>query len=191
MIVRQPKTFIAAAFLAILLLAPLTASAETAQEGQIATVNGTALLRQDLDREIKMVSLSLARQGRPMDADQLKRYEGTIRENMISRALLLQKAQSAEISVKENLVDKALYLLMLFCCRFDRKHAAFPVDDDPVAGVDLIALTSLDRLSDDTCDIDRQGSPALVIRTVLHDRTGVVTAFAAAALAALDISHAG
>ena len=110
MTVIQPKTRFAAvaAMMAILLLAPATIIAAEAPAGQIARVNDTVLLRQDLDREMKLVSLKLARQGRPVDAEQLKRYEGEIRDTLINRTLLLQQAQSAGIDVKDTAVAKAL-----------------------------------------------------------------------------------
>ena len=110
MTVIQPKTRFAAvaAMMAILLLAPATIIAVAAPAGQIAQVNDTVLLRQDLDREMKLVSLKLARQGRPVDAQQLKRYEGEIRDTLINRTLLLQQAQSEGIDVKDTAVAKAL-----------------------------------------------------------------------------------
>ena len=79
MTVIQLKTITSAlAMMAILLAAPAIIIAAEAPAGQIAMVNDTAVLRQDLDREMKLVSLKLARQGRPVDPQQLKRYEGEI-----------------------------------------------------------------------------------------------------------------
>jgi peptidyl-prolyl cis-trans isomerase C len=106
----QPKTRFAAvaAMTAVLLLSPATIIAAEAPAGQIARVNDTVLLRQDLDREMKLVSLKLARQGRPVEGQQLKRYEGEIRDTLINRTLLLQQAQSAGIDVKDTAVAKAL-----------------------------------------------------------------------------------
>jgi peptidyl-prolyl cis-trans isomerase C len=106
----QPKTRVAivAALMAVLLFAPATILAADAPAGQIARVNDTVLLREDLDREMKLVSLKLARQGRPVDNEQLKRYEGEIRDTLINRTLLLQQAQSAGIDAKDTAVAKAL-----------------------------------------------------------------------------------
>lgn len=110
MTVIQPNRRFAAvaAILAVLLLTPAIGAAADAPAGQIAQVNDTVLLRQDLDREMKLVSLKLARQGRPVDAQLLKRYEGEIRDTLINRTLLLQQAQSAGIDVKDSAVAKAL-----------------------------------------------------------------------------------
>jgi peptidyl-prolyl cis-trans isomerase C len=94
--------------MAILLAAPAIIISAEAPAGQIARVNDTAVLRQDLDREMKLVSLKLARQGRPMDPQQLKRYEGEIRETLINRTLLLQQSQSEGIDIKDSPVAKAL-----------------------------------------------------------------------------------
>ena len=109
MTVIQPKTITSAlAMMAILLAAPAIIIAAEAPAGQIALVNDTAVLRQDLDREMKLVSLKLARQGRPVDPQQLKRYEGEIRETLINRTLLLQQSQSEGIDIKDSPVAKAL-----------------------------------------------------------------------------------
>jgi len=114
----KPKTIPTAvvAMMAIFLFVPEIGVAAEIPAGQIARVNDTALLRLDLDREMKLVALKLARQGRPADAAQLKRYEGEIRETLINRTLLLQQAQSMGIDVKDGLVAKAL----------DEFKAAFP-----------------------------------------------------------------
>ena len=78
------------------------------QAGQIARVNDQLLMREDLDRELKLVSLRLTRQGRPVSEAQLKHYEADIRETLINRTLLLQQSKSAGVDVKESLVTKAL-----------------------------------------------------------------------------------
>lgn len=110
MTVRTPKTMPVVAFVmaVILFFVPAIATAAEAPAGEIARVNDTILLRQDLDREMKLVSLKLARQGRPVDDAQLKRYEDNIRENLINRTLLLQDSKSKGIDVKDSLVTKAL-----------------------------------------------------------------------------------
>ena len=110
MTASKPKTIStgAVAMMAILLLFPAMTAATEVPVGQIALVDGTALLRQDLDREMKLVSLKLARQGRPVNAEQLKRYEGEIRETLINRTLLLQQSQSMGTDIKESMVIKAL-----------------------------------------------------------------------------------
>lgn len=102
------RTIAAIAMLAILLSAPVLAAAEDKPDRQIALVNDTTVLRQDLDREMKLVSLRLSRQGQPIDAQGLKRYEGQFRETLINRALLLQQSQALGIDVNPSLVTKAL-----------------------------------------------------------------------------------
>lgn len=94
----------AAAFLCSV---PAAVHAEKASAGRIASVNGTDLLRQDLDREMSMVKMRLTQQGRPVDAEQLKRYEDQIRDTLINRTLLLQQAQSLGIEANAALVTKA------------------------------------------------------------------------------------
>ena len=106
----QSKTIpaVAVAMMAILFFVPAITPAAEAPAGEIARVNDAAVLRQELDREMKLVSLKLARQGRPVNAEQLKKYEGEIRETLINRTLLLQQSQTMEIKVKDSLVAKAL-----------------------------------------------------------------------------------
>lgn len=76
-------------------------------DAPIAQVNDHTLMRQDLDREMKLVAMKLARQGRPIDDAQLSRYAGNIRENLINRTLLLQQCRAEGIGVKARLVDEA------------------------------------------------------------------------------------
>jgi peptidyl-prolyl cis-trans isomerase C len=104
------RTFfvIAGCLLTVFCMAPPTFAATKAPAGQIAEVNKTAITRQDLDREMKLVAMKFTRQGKPVDVDQLKPYEGKIRETLINRTLLLQKSQAMGIKVKDNLVKKAL-----------------------------------------------------------------------------------
>jgi peptidyl-prolyl cis-trans isomerase C len=106
--------------MALLLLLPAMVSAEEAPAGEIARINDTVVLRQDLDREMKLVSLKLARQGRPVNEAQLKRYEKDIRETLINRALLLQQSRDEGIDVKESQVTEAL----------DQFKAAFKDEQD-------------------------------------------------------------
>jgi peptidyl-prolyl cis-trans isomerase C len=102
------RTIVAIAMLAIPLSAPVLAAAEDKPDRQIALVNDMTVLRQDLDREMKLVSLRLSRQGQPIDAQGLKRYEGQLRETLINRALLLQQSQALGVDVNPSLVTKAL-----------------------------------------------------------------------------------
>ncbi len=105
----NPNMFFTAAISAAVLFcsAPAAICAEQSSAGRIASVNGTDLLRQDLDREMSMVKMRLARQGRPADAEQLKRYEGQVRDSLINRTLLLQQAQSLGVDANAGLVAKA------------------------------------------------------------------------------------
>jgi peptidyl-prolyl cis-trans isomerase C len=116
------KTFtvITGCLLAVTWMVPAAFAAMKAPSGQIAKVNNTAIMRQDLDREMNLVAMKLSRQGKQVDVDQLKPYEGKIRETLINRTLLLQKSQAMGIKVKDDLVKKAL----------DEFKAAFPNEKD-------------------------------------------------------------
>ncbi len=83
-------------------------AAATPSDGKIAVVNQTTVTRHDLDREMKMVALKLSQQGRHLNAEELKRYEGNIRETLINRALLLQQVESEKITVRDSQVAQAL-----------------------------------------------------------------------------------
>lgn len=74
----------------------------------IARVNDTTLLREELKREMKLVALKLTREGRSVSDEQLKRYEGQVRETLINRTLLLQESQSSGVEVPQKAVDQAL-----------------------------------------------------------------------------------
>lgn len=110
MIVSQNKTVlsIAVGMLAVLLIVPAISHAAAPSGKPIAMVNDAEISRQDLDRELKKVSLKLSRQGRPMSDEQLKRYEGNIRETLINRILLLQQSESEGITVRDSQVAQAL-----------------------------------------------------------------------------------
>lgn len=74
----------------------------------IARVNDTVLLRQELDREMKLVAMIFEREGRPLSDKQLVRSEKDMRETLINRALLFQKSQAMGIEVEKKRVEKAL-----------------------------------------------------------------------------------
>lgn len=88
-------------------LATLAPAADEAGH-PIALVNQTPVLRQDLDREIKLVALRLTLQGQHLDPEDLQRYEGQFRETLINRVLLLVQAQAMDIDVADALVVSAL-----------------------------------------------------------------------------------
>jgi peptidyl-prolyl cis-trans isomerase C len=107
--IRNTTIFaVAGSLLAVLWLVPATFAANKTPAGQIALVNNTAIMRQDLDREMQLVAMKLTRQGKPVNVEQLKPYEGKIRETLINRILLLQKSQALGITVKDGVVTKAL-----------------------------------------------------------------------------------
>ena len=61
------KQALIAALAVILVGLPSVHCAAQEPETQIASVNDQVIYRQDLNREMKLVSLKLARQGRPVD----------------------------------------------------------------------------------------------------------------------------
>jgi len=108
MVFKRTLPVFAAALALMFSALPGAAAQEPLQAGQIARVNDQMLMRQDLDREMKLVSLRLARQGRPVSEAQLQHYEANIRETLINRTLLLQQSKSEGVDVKESVVTQAL-----------------------------------------------------------------------------------
>ena len=82
-------------------------SAMTA-DTNIAIVNGKAIRRSDLDRELQLIKLKMEREGRTISGAALNRYAGEIRETLIHRILLLEKAQAEGLTVGQREVAHAL-----------------------------------------------------------------------------------
>lgn len=89
-------------------LAPATGMAAGASSPEIARVDGHAVRRTDLDRELKLIQLKMERQGRPVSAARLQRYAGEIRETLINRILLQEKARSGGVTTGARQVAKAM-----------------------------------------------------------------------------------
>ncbi len=160
MIAAFRKTMLAVAIgvAAILLVTPAhpvdaaSTDATDAASAKIAVVNETPLYRQDLDREMKMLTLKMARQGRAVGQEQLKRYEGNLRENLIQRTLLLQQAETEGIKVNSSTVDKT----------FDKFKSGFKNQKDLES-----ALTSMGYTEAPFKEMIRDN---LVIRTLIDDK---------------------
>ena len=102
------RTMIAIYTVAIALFNPVAGIAVENPDGLVAKVDGTFLSREELNREMRLVSFKLTRQGRPVSIEQLKQYEKDIRETIINRVLMLQQTEKLEIVVKNGLVNKAM-----------------------------------------------------------------------------------
>jgi peptidyl-prolyl cis-trans isomerase C len=100
-------TRIALGLIAAVAMAVTGMAADTAPP-TIATVNGKTIQRADLDRELKLIKLKMARQGRPLSDAQLKRYTNEVRETLINRILLQEKATAEGVSVRAHQVKRAL-----------------------------------------------------------------------------------
>lgn len=89
-------------------LMPGVTLAQDAAASRIATVNGKDILRSDLDRELKLIQLKLAHQGRTLTESHLRRYTGEIRETLINRTLLQARADAEGIRASGSQVKRAL-----------------------------------------------------------------------------------
>ncbi|BBO91231.1 peptidylprolyl isomerase [Desulfosarcina ovata] len=106
---QYPLPFrLALALLVGILLFPAVCTTAQAAEQEVARVNDTILSRQDLDREMKLITMNLKRQGRSLDEAQLKQYEEKVRDTLINRTLLEQAAKGMKITTPDDQVAKAL-----------------------------------------------------------------------------------
>jgi len=110
MIIHANNTVLAilASILAIVIIGPVFSAAAAPPDGKIAMVNNATVSRQDLDREMKMYALKLNTQGRPINDQELKRYEGNFRETLINQVLLLQQSESEGVTVKDSQVTQSV-----------------------------------------------------------------------------------
>jgi peptidyl-prolyl cis-trans isomerase C len=81
------------------------AGAEKTANDNVAMVNGTAISRSDLDRELKLWTDRMAGQGRQVPSAQVGAVRSQILEGMINKELLYQKSQQDDIEVDQETVD--------------------------------------------------------------------------------------
>jgi peptidyl-prolyl cis-trans isomerase C len=102
-----PKIALVSVIVSFFVFQQFPATAQTSTQ-TLATVDQTDISRQELDREMRMVSFKLTRQGRPVSLAELTKYEKEILETLISRVLMLNQAEVLDVGVKESLVSKAM-----------------------------------------------------------------------------------
>jgi peptidyl-prolyl cis-trans isomerase C len=94
-------------FLAVgLLFITGTAVAEKTPNDKVASVNGTAISRSDLDREVKLWTDRMASQGRQVPPAQVGVVRGQILESLINQELLYQSSKKNNIKVDQKTIDE-------------------------------------------------------------------------------------
>lgn len=97
----------------MLLISALVCSTAASAEkgptpGSVAKVNGTAITRQEFDREMNMIQQRQAASGQPLDRSMLMKWQEKILEGLIERELLNQETQKAGIKATTELVDNQM-----------------------------------------------------------------------------------
>jgi peptidyl-prolyl cis-trans isomerase C len=81
------------------------AADEKQKKGDVATVNGTAISRQNFDKEIDSFRQRLLMQGQQVGDDQLQEFQKDVLENLINRELLVQQARKTGVKVEESAIN--------------------------------------------------------------------------------------
>jgi peptidyl-prolyl cis-trans isomerase C len=84
---------------------PRFATAKPAVEDKVASVNGSIITQEELDREVNLVSQRYAKMGRPMGETQINAIRGQVLESLISRELLYQEGQKKGIKIEKERLD--------------------------------------------------------------------------------------
>ena len=83
-----------------------SAVAEKTPSDKIASVNGTAISRSDLDREVKLWTDRMASQGRQVPPAQVNVVRTQILESLINQELLYQSSKKNNIKVDQKTIDE-------------------------------------------------------------------------------------
>jgi peptidyl-prolyl cis-trans isomerase C len=94
-------------FTAVLCLL-IIGSAAFAQETQtnVASVNGSMISAEDLDREFRMLEKRMAQQGRSLSGADIGEVRGQVLENLINLELLAQESQNQNIRIEDPAVEQ-------------------------------------------------------------------------------------
>lgn len=86
---------------------PLPLSAASSQE-TVARVNTTAITRQDISQEISIIEMDSQLRNRPWQPEQLSSLSDQVKETLIERELLFQRAQQQQIEIRPQWIQRAL-----------------------------------------------------------------------------------
>lgn len=89
-----------------LLMGLLPAAAQKTSTDNAATVNGKAISRTDLDREVKLWTERMASQGRQLPPAQVPTVRNEILESLINQELLYQASKKEKIKIDKKTIDE-------------------------------------------------------------------------------------
>ena len=89
-----------------LLVAAGPTVAQNKPKDKVATVNGTAISRGDLDREVKLWTERMASQGRQLPPAQLPAVRSQILESLINQELLYQASKNNKVKIDQKIIDE-------------------------------------------------------------------------------------
>ena len=89
-----------------LLMMAVPSVAEKTPTDKVASVNGTAIFRTDLDREVKLWTDRMASQGRQVPPAQVGVVRNQILESLINQELLYQSSKKNKIKVDQKTIDE-------------------------------------------------------------------------------------
>jgi peptidyl-prolyl cis-trans isomerase C len=84
---------------------PEFATGKPAGEDKVATVNGSVITQEELDREVNLVRQRFVSMGRPMGEIQLIAIRGQVLESLIGRELLYQEGQKKGIKIEKKRLE--------------------------------------------------------------------------------------
>jgi peptidyl-prolyl cis-trans isomerase C len=100
------------ALVAVLMLISIAflscADTSNVSKDNVATVNGTAITRAELDREMGRARQQLTSTGRSLGSDQISKMEKSILEDLIKTELLYQESQAQKIEIDDATIDEYL-----------------------------------------------------------------------------------
>ncbi|MBT3273876.1 MAG: peptidylprolyl isomerase [Spirochaetales bacterium] len=91
------------AMAALIVLA--SCSGDKASKDTVATVNGEKITSADLDKAVEGVRAQFAAQGQPVADEEIAAFRSDVLENLIRNKILLNFAESKDISIDSSLID--------------------------------------------------------------------------------------
>ncbi len=106
--ISKSRSILVLCLLPIFLMCSLLWAGENPSEKKAAVVNGKAITKQELDREMRIIQVKLMLAGKPIGSAKYDEMEQKVLEDLINRELLYQECSKQDIKVKKEDVDKNL-----------------------------------------------------------------------------------
>ena len=105
---RVSRTWTIATSLALILTGSIVLAGEVPSKEKAATVNGTVITMEDIEREMSIVQSRISAKGKRLSDVQVSDMRSKVLENLIDRELLYQESQKKKIKVQEAEVNERL-----------------------------------------------------------------------------------